>query len=163
MKTRRLIPKIFLLSAIIFLLVSACSSKLDAKVSVFKEVQHQAHDQLAFEGSSSLGAISANVSPPLPEGMRIFEGDVFVASTKPITKLWQSAGWRIAKKPHSIDKESIPSDCTLYPHKGVADQWIGNCAGFIYIPIEGAKHIAVVLTHPDGNTTHVQVAPIPNQ
>lgn len=103
------------------------------------------------------------VDSPTPEGMRIFEGEVFVASTKPKTGLWKAAGWRIAKHPHLTNGDEMPTDCTLYPHEGVENQWIGSCSGFIYIPIEGAKHIAVVLTQPDGNTTHIQVSPIPNQ
>lgn len=109
------------------------------------------------------GDIFIKVERPAIEGMRIFEGDVFVASTKPKAGLWKAAGWRIAKHPHLTNGDDMPKDCTLYPHDGVENQWIGTCSGFIYIPIKGAKHIAVVLTHPDGNTTHIQVSPIPNQ
>ena len=163
MKIPRHIPQFLLLSIITSMMVSACSSRLDAKVSISDEIQFEDQQQPAVEPSSNLGAISVKFDRSDPEGIRIFEGDVFVASTKPKTGRWKSAGWRIAKKPHSVDSETVPSDCTLYPHKGVENQWIGSCSGFIYIPIDGAKHIAVVLTHPDGNTTHVQVAPIPNQ
>lgn len=99
----------------------------------------------------------------VPEGMQIFEGDIFVASTEPKTALWKSAGWRVAKHPYPTNGDDLPSDCTLYPHEGVEKQWIGNCSGSIYIPIDGANHIAVVLTHPDGNTTHIQVSPVPDQ
>ena len=163
MKIPRLIPQLLLLSIITSMMVSACSSRLDTKVAFSDEIQFEDQQQPAVEPSSNLGVISVKVDHSNPEGIRIFEGDVFVASTTPLTGRWKSAGWRIANKSHSIDSETVPSDCTLYPHKGVKNQWIGSCSGFIYIPIDGAKHIAIVLTNPDGDTTHVQVAPIPNQ
>ena len=90
-----------------------------------------------------------------------FEGRVFVASTKPENNLWQSAGWQIATQPVAGGEESVPADCTLYPHQGVDDQWIGSCTGYTYIPREGANHIAVMHTQPDGTTIMVQVAPPP--
>ena len=90
-----------------------------------------------------------------------FEGRVFVASTKPENNLWQSAGWQIAVQPVAGGEESVPADCTLYPHQGVDGQWIGSCTGYTYIPREGANHIAVMHTQPDGTTIMVQVAPPP--
>jgi hypothetical protein len=90
-----------------------------------------------------------------------FEGSVFVAITKPDNILWLSAGWQIAGQPVAGDQDSVPADCTLYPHKGVDDQWIGSCSGKTYIPRAGANHIAVMHTRPDGTTKMVQVAPPP--
>ena len=90
-----------------------------------------------------------------------FEGSVFVAITKPDNILWLSAGWQIATQPVAGDQDSVPTDCTLYPHQGVDDQWIGSCSGKTYIPRAGANHIAVVHTLPDGTTRMVQVAPPP--
>ena len=90
-----------------------------------------------------------------------FEGRVFVASTKPENNLWQSAGWQISTQPVAGDGKSVPADCTLYPHQGVDDQWIGSCTGYTYIPRDGAHHIAVMHTQPDGTTRMIQVAPPP--
>lgn len=98
----------------------------------------------------------------LPEGMLAFEGTVFVASTKPSNNRWHLAGWQIAVQPIIVEDDSIPADCTLYPHQGVDDQWIGSCTGYTIIPRDGATHIAVVHTQPDGTTTLVQVAPPPD-
>ena len=96
-----------------------------------------------------------------PEDMLAFEGRVFVASTNPVNTRWQLAGWQIAVQPIAGDEESIPADCTLYPHLGVDDQWIGSCAGYTFIPRDGAHHIAVMHTQPDGTKQLVQVAPPP--
>ena len=90
-----------------------------------------------------------------------FDGYVFVAITKPDNILWLSAGWQIAAQPFAGEQESVPADCTLYPHEGVDDQWIGSCTGSTYIPRAGAEHIAVMHTEPDGTTRMVQVAPPP--
>jgi hypothetical protein len=91
--------------------------------------------------------------------MIAFQGQVFVASTRPKFQRWYIAGWKVAKKPMRKAEESVPVDCTLYPHLGVEDQWIGSCSGFTSIPRDGANHIAVMHTDEDGTTTLVQVAP----
>lgn len=96
---------------------------------------------------------------PLASKLVLFEGSVFVASTNPESQRWESAGWRIAKKTNSLDENQVPQDCTLYPHKGVENQWIGSCPGPAYIPSDGATHIAVMHTQLDGSTSLVQVAP----
>jgi hypothetical protein len=93
--------------------------------------------------------------------MVAFEGKVFVASTKPETTLWKAAGWQVAGQPFTGDENAVPPDCTLYPHQGVDDQWIGSCSGYTSIPRQGAVHIAVMYTKPDGTTDLVQVAPPP--
>ena len=98
-----------------------------------------------------------------PQGMLSFEGSVFVASTKPSTALWQLAGWQIAKNSITVADNPVPVDCTLYPHEGVEDQWIGSCTGSTLIPSDGASHIAVMHTPPGGNTILVQVAPTPDK
>ena len=104
---------------------------------------------------------SSNQKSIIAHGMLSFEGRVFVASTKPAPGLWQSAGWQIARNSMTIADDQIPVDCTLYPHKGVEDQWIGSCTGNTLIPKDGASHIQVMHTPPDGKTILVQVAPTP--
>lgn len=99
----------------------------------------------------------------IPQGMLTFEGSVFVASTRPSPVRWQLAGWEIASYSISVTDNQVPADCTLYPHEGVEDQWIGSCAGNTLIPRDGARHIAVMHTPPDGNTILVQVAPTPDK
>jgi hypothetical protein len=99
----------------------------------------------------------------IPQGMLTFEGSVFVASTNPSPGRWQLAGWQIASRSMAISDNQVLSDCTLYPHIGVEDQWIGSCAGNTLIPEDGASHIAVMHTPPNGNTVLVQVAPTPDK
>jgi hypothetical protein len=111
------------------------------------------------EAAPALSPVNVSISP---EGMVNFEGDIFVASTNLVDKLWQMAGWRIGDQPVDTDGQDLPADCTLYPHLGVDNQWVGRCKGNILVPQAGAKHIAVVITHPDGSTTMVQVAPPPD-
>jgi len=104
---------------------------------------------------------SAFADQSTPEGMLAFEGRVFVASTKPVNARWHLAGWQVADQPVVGEEDSVPTDCTLYPHQGVDDQWIGSCSGNTFIPRDGANHIAVMHTQPDGTTKLVQVAPPP--
>lgn len=96
------------------------------------------------------------------QSMQAFNGTIFVASTELVYDLWKSAGWQISNSPLDTDNQNIPLDCTLYPHEGVSNQWIGGCSGQILIPSGGAKHIAVMITQADGSTTVVQVAPPPS-
>jgi hypothetical protein len=110
-----------------------------------------------FQGVRS----STNQKSILAQGMLSFNGSVFVASTKPTPGLWQSAGWQIARNSMTIADDQVPVDCTLYPHEGVEDQWIGSCKGNTLIPKDGASHIQVMHTPPDGKTILVQVAPTP--
>jgi hypothetical protein len=102
---------------------------------------------------------SENSSSSTSDGMVAFDGNVFVASADLIAERWQAAGWQISQKPVNTDIQQIPSDCTLYPHEGVEGQWVGNCAGNVLIPRDGATHISVMHTARDGTTTMVQVAP----
>jgi hypothetical protein len=96
------------------------------------------------------------------QSMQAFNGTIFVASTELVYDLWKIAGWQISNTPLDTDNQNIPLDCTLYPHEGVTNQWIGGCSGQILIPSGGAKHIAVMITHDDGSTIVVQVAPPPS-
>lgn len=105
---------------------------------------------------------SSHQQEQTPQGMVAFDGSLFVASTELIPDQWQMAGWRITDQPIDTDKQAAPADCTLYPHLGVADQWVGSCNGHVLIPQAGASNIAVILTNPDGSTTMVQVAPPPS-
>jgi hypothetical protein len=112
-----------------------------------------------FQDESSL----SNQKIIIPQGMLSFEGSVFVASTKPSQGLWRSAGWQIADNSTTVSDDQVPVDCTLYPHEGVENQWIGSCAGNTLIPRAGASHIQVLHTPPDGITIIVQVAPTPEK
>ena len=113
--------------------------------------------------SSQVSRGSSNQKPLLAEGMLSFEGSIFVATSQPSPGLWQSAGWQIARNPIAVVDDQIPADCTLYPHAGVEDQWIGSCSGYTLIPKEGASHIQVMHTPPDGEAILVQVAPTPDK
>jgi hypothetical protein len=119
--------------------------------------------ETAIEQSQPINQlISENDHEILAEGMVVFEGSVFVASTNPLPDCWRMAGWQIASKSTAISDDQVPMDCTLYPHRGVENQWIGSCFGNTSIPEDGASHIAVMHTPPDGNTILVQVAPTPD-
>ena len=112
--------------------------------------------------SSASKVISVKNDRSLPAGMVAFDGLVFVASTEPIPDRWQLAGWKIGSQSQATDNDQVPSDCTLYPHLGVENQWIGSCYGYTFVPKDGASHIAVMHTPPDGATILVQVAPQPD-
>lgn len=94
--------------------------------------------------------------------MVALEGEVFVTTTELVGDLWRMSGWNLSDAPIDTDQSSTPLDCTLYPHAGVEGQWVGGCRGYVLIPKNGAKHIAVVVTAPDGSTQMIQVAPDTN-
>jgi hypothetical protein len=145
-------------------LVSACSA------SFLATEKNQPVNQTVSSGSAQVGnpqspaskVISVKDDRSLPAGMVAFDGIVFVASTKPVPDRWQLAGWRIGSQSQATVDDQVPPDCTLYPHLGVEDQWIGSCFGYILVPKDGASHIAVMHTPPDGTTILVQVAPQPD-
>ena len=110
--------------------------------------------------NATIGNIQSVSNSPSSE-LVAFDGRVFVATTKPDQQRWLSAGWQISSEEVAGDESSVPADCTLYPHQGVDDQWIGSCSGSTLIPREGASHIAVMHTQPDGTHRMVQVAPPP--
>ena len=93
--------------------------------------------------SSGTEIISVNADNVPPEGMLAFEGSVFVASTEPLPGRWRMAGWQIASYSLTVVDDQVPMDCTLYPHQGVEEQWIGSCSGYIFVPEDGASHIAL--------------------
>lgn len=89
----------------------------------------------------------------------VFEGSIFVASTDLVSNRWLVAGWKISTQPIDTDTQLIPLNCTLYPHFGVENQWVGSCSGRVQVPQDGARNIAVMHTKVDGSTDLVQVAP----
>jgi hypothetical protein len=106
--------------------------------------------------------LSIGSNAPSQDGMIEFDGSVFVAAAGLVSSRWLAAGWIISEQPVNTDTEQVPSDCTLYPHQGVPDQWVGNCTVLIRIPEDGASHISVMHTGQDGTTTMVQIAPPPD-
>jgi len=112
--------------------------------------------------ATSSGSKLAEANLKVPDGMVGFEGSVFVALANVIQKRWIQAGWKIGDQPINTDLEQLPSDCTLYPHEGVSNQWVGTCLGYVLVPKDGGSHISVMHTSRDGNTTMVQIAPAPN-
>ena len=158
----KLIPNIILFAVVI--LTSACSETFFVTDESQPSGQvFSASSNLIYNAQSSTSkAISDKDDRLLPAGMVAFDGTVFVASIEPNLDRWQLAGWKIGSQSQATDKDQVPSDCTLYPHLGVEDQWIGSCFGYTYVPEDGARHIAVMHTPPDGTPILVQVAPQPD-
>lgn len=157
--------KFLILSLFSIILLSACGqyiSDSDTALAFSDQRPEKANlsnlvssgDQTTNEDSD--GDISNNEAS---SDMVAFDGVVFVATTELDKYLWQIAGWRISEKNLDTENIDIPQDCTLYPHHGVADQWVGSCSGYILVPRNGAKHIAVMVTDEKGSTNMVQVAP----
>jgi hypothetical protein len=112
-----------------------------------------------------LPACSANVEnapPPNPTGFATLEGTVFVVTTDVINSTWNGSGWSISDLPLDTNIQTIPLDCTLYPHAEVHNQWIGGCIGEILVPRNGAEHISVMVSNQDGSMTVYQLAPQPS-
>ncbi len=159
----KFIPNIVILF-VAAMLVSACSESffVTGVSQPANQVLSANSDLIENPQSSASKVISVKNDRSLPAGMVAFDGLVFVASTEPIPDRWQLAGWRIGSQSQATDDDQVPPDCTLYPHLGVEDQWIGSCFGYILVPKDGASHIAVMHTPPDGTTILVQVAPQPD-
>jgi hypothetical protein len=163
-------PIVLILGMAVMLGLAACSPAeappRSAAPAAADDYTVETSDRLQSAGEQSsetvevLSSVSRNPAPAR-EGMVAFEGNVFVATSELHTDLWQSAGWSIGQDPVSIDPVDMPADCTLYPHAGVKNQWVGRCRGYILIPQAGARDIAVLLTDDSGGTTVVQVAPAP--
>jgi hypothetical protein len=146
MKASKRTPLILLSMAIAALaLLAACSPPGETAGSIAAQAPAPARD----------------ASPPDSAGMVSFQGSIFVAASGLIGREWQNAGWRIGERALDTETRDAPVDCTLYPHFGVENQWIGRCKGSILVPEAGAAHIAVMVTGPDGAATMVQVAPRP--
>jgi hypothetical protein len=95
------------------------------------------------------------------ERQATFQGDVIATARFGFqTQRWVAAGWAILHE--VIDtSQGIPADCVMRQMSGVTDQWIGRCKGWVFIPVEGAENINVILTRLDGSETHFQIAPPP--
>lgn len=166
MRKRLTLPLFILIAMLILVVAPACAPVQDTETS--RPTSHEASavnaaPEMRVEAQTAdpVKDIPAPAKGSAPEGMVAFEGDLFVATTPPRAELWQRAGWRIGDQPLDTNSEPTPTDCTLYPHAGVPDQWVGACRGHILIPESGAQHITVMITNPDGSTTLVQVAPLP--
>lgn len=143
---------------VINLSISACTAPVVSQLIMPGET--------AFENPGTVGVNSDRISNQsgsnnVPAGMITFNGSVFVAISELNRNVWRQAGWLISDQLIDTDTQEVPEDCTLYGHKGVEGQWVGRCRGRVLIPKDGAKHIAVMHTSQDGNTTLIQVAPPP--
>lgn len=156
--------KLLLLPLLGFILgiSSACSPVPVSSASTLSDsgVQDSVSPSDINKDSSSFQSQSLSQSD---QEIAEFKGQVFVASTKVVETLWESSGWSISRIPIDTTSQEVPDDCTLYPHAGVKDQWVGSCTGHILVPRTGAKHIAVMLIAPDGTTSMIQVAPPSDQ
>jgi len=146
--------------------MSACSSTPGAGASalvIYEDNEAQIHPPTNSnsEPAAEIQDLSASSHSATPDGMVAFEGKVFVALTAPTASRWQSAGWSVGNQPVNTDIQQAPLDCSLNPHSGVLDQWVGGCQGYVLIPEDGAQHIAVMIIKPDGSSTMVQIAPPP--
>jgi hypothetical protein len=161
LKTMHIKIKIILLSLTSIILLSACSQfDSDSEIALAFTDQSYAKSDPSSEalvvGQTADENASNNDSS---SDMVAFNGVVFVATIDLDKYLWQIAGWRISEQYLDTENKDIPQDCTLYPHHGVSDQWVGSCSGYILVPRHGAKHIAVMVTDEKGSTNMVQVAP----
>ena len=157
--------KICILALISILLLSAC-----AQINPVSDTAHAYNEgtssiskisevDSAVEQASNLPSEETDSSIGYSSDMVAFDGIVFVATTDLDEYLWQIAGWRISEQDLDTENTDIPQDCTLNPHLGVSGQWVGSCSGYILVPRNGARHIAVMVTDNNGKTNMVQVAP----
>lgn len=157
--------KIILISLLSIILLSACGQfDSDSEIALAFTDQSAAKSDLSNGDSIKSQTANQNSNEDVSNSgsssdMVAFDGVVFVATTDLDKYLWQIAGWRISDKYLDTENTDIPQDCTLYPHDGVSDQWVGSCSGYILVPRHGAKHIAVMVTDEKGSTNMVQVAP----
>lgn len=161
-----LTPIFFIIIMSAILMMPACSPMPSAGASVpvytgGDHTQAQSPANSIPESAVDIPDIPASNDSATPDGMVAFEGKVFVALTVPKTGRWQQAGWRVGDQPVNTDIQQAPLDCSLNPHSGVQDQWVGGCQGYVLIPQDGAEHIAVMVIKPDGSSTMVQIAPPP--
>lgn len=154
-KHRAFVP-LFLITLLLF---SACSPLAGAGSTSMVE---------SGLGTNDKGILKETEDPPFSspddataQDMVTFRGTVFVATSGIVESLWRLADWRINDQPVDTDERDLPADCTLRPHAGVINQWVGRCAGDVLIPKQGAQHIAVMLTDENGQVTMIQVAPDP--
>lgn len=167
MKTRSpYFPIIILCLAILAIVIlPACSTwQTSGNYASAKDISDSQPQptQLTTDAEPPVTQEDSGSSSSIPQDMVAFEGTIFVASDELVTERWKVAGWRIADQPLDTEIQEPPPDCTLYPHLGVENQWVGSCSGYVLIPRDGAQHIDVILLNADGSTSSVQVAPEPN-
>jgi hypothetical protein len=165
LSTKNILGPIFLVTLI---LLSACSTLSDGS-------SQSSGDSANFTSSAAAAAEEQEEIQPGGESQQTgeastpsrnaeivsFRGSVFVAASTMVPDLWQAAGWRVSDQPVDTDSADLPADCTMYPHLGVVNQWVGRCDGNVLIPKNGAEHIAVMVTDENGTNTMYQVAPDP--
>ena len=157
--------KISLLALASIILLSACGQlEPDSETAFAYTEQGSTSSNISdidsdTEQSANLNSDENVTTNEDSSDMVAFDGVVFVATTDLDEYLWQIAGWRISEQVLDTENSDIPQDCTLYPHHGVSDQWVGSCSGYTLVPRNGAKHIAVMVTDDNGSTNMVQVAP----
>lgn len=154
-KQRTFVP-LFLITLLLF---SACSPLAGAGSTSLVESSLSANDERILHKTEE--PLPSSLDDSAAQDLVAFRGTVFVATSGIVKSLWRLADWRISDQPVDTDEKDLPVDCTLHPHAGVVNQWVGRCAGDILIPKEGAQHIAVMLTDENGQVTMIQVAPDP--
>ena len=159
------IIKLYFLASITIILLSACGQPLPDSPTAYASEEKGAFVSNNLDAEADIDPEAqvndeVSVSPyENTSDMVPFEGLVFVATTELDEYLWQIAGWQVSNQTIDTNNSDIPQDCTLYPHHGVSNQWIGSCTGYILVPRNGAKDIAVMITDVNGSTDLIQVAP----
>jgi hypothetical protein len=159
------IIKVVFLATITIILLSACGQPIPDSPTAYASEEYRSNISKQTISETTIDPevqvrIEDNDTPyKNSSDMVPFEGLVFVATTDLDEYLWQIAGWHVSNQSIDTNNSEIPQDCTLYPHHGVSNQWIGSCTGYILIPRNGAKDIAVMITDIDGSTDLIQVAP----
>lgn len=161
---RNIVCPIFLMTLVV---LSACSTSdgsspgPDSGANLTSSAAAAAEDQEEMQPAGEVQQTSAAQIPSNNNQTVSFQGNVFVAASMLAPELWQAAGWRVSDQPVDTDSTDLPADCTLYPHLGVVNQWVGRCNGNVLVPKNGAEHIAVMVTRENGESTMYQVAPDP--
>jgi hypothetical protein len=154
-KHRAFVP-LFLITLLLF---SACSPLAGAGSTSLVESGLGTNDKGMLQETEN--PLFSSPDDATAQDMVAFRGTVFVATSGIVESLWKLADWRISDQAVDTDEKDLPLDCTLRPHAGVVNQWVGRCAGDVLIPRQGAQHIAVMLTDENGQVTMIQVAPDP--
>jgi hypothetical protein len=158
MKKTSISPTIIILFIVSILYLGAC-----APSQILSVPNPASRIEGVTDGDGSNGILqndpAASSNTGSKDGMVAFDGSVFVASAQLVNERWKAAGWLISREPVDTDTQQISADCTLYPHQGVEDQWVGLCNGYVLVPKDGASHISVMHTAQDGTTTMIQIAP----
>jgi hypothetical protein len=156
LRKHRAFVSLFLITLLLF---SACSPLAGAGSTSLVESSLGANDKKILQETGD--PLLSSPDDASAQDMVAFRGTVFVATSGIVESWWRLADWRISDQPVDTDEKDLPVDCTLRPHAGVINQWVGRCAGDVIIPKQGAQHIAVMLTAENGQVTMIQVAPDP--